>query len=304
MDRSVPFLSRQVRPVSCSVSRATSRASSGEAFVLPWCGTSTRRRPEAEPRISRARSGITVHAGCVEPIFEAVLANDPSRITAAAAAQRMEEDLFVAELYHMLYRGDTPLHLAAAGLRYDAARVLLAAGTPVNAVNRRGATSLHYACDPRPLSPTWDPGAQRRIIELLVSAAATVDQPDRGGVTPLHRAVRARSPAAVAALLSAGADPHAATSKAGSTPLHLAVAPTGASGTAGAGDLQLEIVRMLLAAGATMADVDGNGVAVADRIQSQALRDALAAGQLLSPGLANVSRVRHVAGASRATSSR
>jgi hypothetical protein len=42
-----------------------------------------------------------------------------------------------------------------------------------------------------------------------------------------------------------------------------------------------------------MADVDRNGVAVADRIQSQALRDALAAGQLLSPGLANVSRVRH-----------
>ncbi len=229
----------------------------------------------------------------MKPIFEAVLANDPSRITAAAAAQRMEEDLFVAELHHMLYRGDTPLHLAAAGLRYDAARTLLAAGTTVNAVNRRGATPLHYACDPRPLSPTWDPGAQRRIIELLVSAGATVDQPDRGEVTPLHRAVRARSPAAVAALLSAGADPHAATSKAGSTPLHLAVAPTGASGTAGAGDLQLEIVRMLLAVGATMADVDRNGVAVADRIQSQALRDALAAGQLLSPGLANVSRVRH-----------
>ena len=175
-----------------------------------------------------------MHAGCVEPIFEAVLANDPSRITAAAAAQRMDEDLFVAELPHMLYRGDTPLHLAAAGLRYDAARALLAAGSAVaNAVNRRGATALHYACDARPLAPTWDPAAQRRIIELLASAGATVDQPDRGGVTPLHRAVRARSPAAVAALLSVGADPCAATRKAGSTPLHLAVAPTGASGTAG-----------------------------------------------------------------------
>jgi ankyrin repeat protein len=165
----------------------------------------------------------------VEPIFEAVLANDPSRITPAAAAQRMDEDLFVPELPHQLYRGDTPLHLAAAGLRYDAARALLAAGTPVNAVNRRGATALHYACDPRPLSPTWDPPAQRRVIDLLVSAGTTVDHPDRGGVTPLHRAVRARSPAAVAALLSAGADPRAATGKAGSTPLHLAVAPTGAS---------------------------------------------------------------------------
>jgi ankyrin repeat protein len=214
----------------------------------------------------------------VEPIFEAVLANDPSRITAAAAAQRMEEDLFVAELPHMLYRGDTPLHLAAAGLRYDAARALLAAGIPVNAVNRRGATALHYACDARPQSAVWDPAAQRRIIELLVSAGATLDQPDRGGVTPLHRAVRARSPAAVAALLSAGADPRPATSKAGSTPLHLAVAPTGASGTAGTSDYQLEIVRLLLAAGATLTDVDRNGETVADRIQSQVLRKALAAG--------------------------
>jgi ankyrin repeat protein len=216
-----------------------------------------------------------MHAGCVEPIFAAVLADAPSRITAAAAAQRMDEDLFVAELSHQLYRGDTPLHLAAAGLRHDAARNLLAAGAPVDAVNRRGATPLHYACDPRPLSPTWDPDAQRRVIELLVSAGAAVSQPDRGGVTPLHRAVRARSPAAAAALLSAGADPHATTKKAGSTPLHLAVAPTGASGTAGAADLQLEIVRLLLTAGATLADVDRHGSTVADRIQSQALRDAL-----------------------------
>src|SRR5690349_24927759 len=188
----------------------------------------------------------------------------------------MEEDLLVPGV-HWLYRGDTPLHLAAAALRYDAARALLAARAPVNAVNRRGAAALHYACDPRPLSSRWDPDTQRRLVELLVSAGATVDRPDRGGVTPLHRAVRARSPAAVAALLSAGADPRAATRKAGSTPLHLAVAPSGAGGTAGSGELQLEIVRMLLAAGATLADVDHHGVAVADRIQSPVLRRALAA---------------------------
>jgi ankyrin repeat protein len=211
----------------------------------------------------------------VEPIFAAVLADDLSPITAAAAATRMEEDLLIPGV-HWLYRGDTPLHLAACALRYDAARALLDVGTPVNAVNRRGAAALHYACDPRPLSSRWDPDTQRRFIELLVSAGATVDLPDRGGVTPLHRAVRARSPAAVAALLSAGADPSAATRKAGSTPLHLAVAPSGAGGTAGSADLQLEIVRLLLAAGATLADVDGNGITVADRIRSQALRDALA----------------------------
>src|SRR6478609_3862023 len=126
----------------------------------------------------------------------------------------MDEDLLITDV-HWLYRGDTPLHLAAAGLRYDAARALLAAGVPVNAVNRRGAAALHYACDPRPLSPAWNPPAQRRVIDLLVSSGAAVDQPDRGGVTPLHRAVRARSPAAVAALLSAGADPRTMTRKAG-----------------------------------------------------------------------------------------
>lgn len=94
--------------------------------------------------------------------------------------------------------GRHPLHLAAAGLRYDAARALLAAGAPVSTINRRGATALHYACDPRPSSPTWDPASQRRIIELLASHGAEVDRPDRGGVTALHRAARARSPAAVA----------------------------------------------------------------------------------------------------------
>jgi ankyrin repeat protein len=217
----------------------------------------------------------------VEPIFVAVLANDSSEIAAIAArtpsavAQRVEQDVLVTELPHMLYRGDTPLHLAAAGLRHDAARALLAAGAPLDAVNRRGATVLHYACDPRPASATWDPAAQRRIIKLLVSRGVAVDQPDRGGVTALHRAVRARSPAAVAALLTAGADPRAATTKAGSTALHLAVAPTGASGTAKTGGDQIEIVRMLLAAGATMTDVDRNGVAVVDRIRSQALRKAI-----------------------------
>jgi ankyrin repeat protein len=222
----------------------------------------------------------------VEPIFEAALANDPAEIAAiaarspGAAAHRMAQGLFLAELPHTLYQGDTPLHLAAAGLRYDAARALLTAGTPVNAVNRRGAAALHYACDPRPSLRTWDPVSQRRIIELLVSRGAEVDRPDRGGITALHRAVRARSPAAVAVLLSAGADPWVATRNVGSTALHLAVASTGASGTAGTGELQIEIVRMLLAAGAAMTDVDRNGVAVADRIQSRALREALEAGQL------------------------
>jgi hypothetical protein len=48
------------------------------------------------------------HEAGVEPIFEAVLADDPSGITADTAGQRMDQDLFVAELPHQLYLGDTP----------------------------------------------------------------------------------------------------------------------------------------------------------------------------------------------------
>ena len=92
-----------------------------------------------------------MHADPVEPIFVAVLGNDSAEIAAIAArtpsaiAQRMQQDILVTELPHMLYRGDTPLHLAAAGLRYEAALALLAAGAPVDAVNRLGATVLSRA---------------------------------------------------------------------------------------------------------------------------------------------------------------
>jgi hypothetical protein len=100
---------------------------------------------------------------------------------------------------------------------------------------------------------------------------------------PIFAAVLANDPSRITAAAAAqrmDEDLHATTGKAGSTPLHLAVAPSGASGTTGASDLQLEIVWLLLTAGATLADVDRNGITVADRIQSQALRDALSADHL------------------------
>src|SRR5262249_53574476 len=148
---------------------------------------------------------------------------------------------------HWLYVGDTLLHLAAAALRVGAVRLFLDAGADPNAENRRGATPLHYACDARPRSGrTWDPIAQAKVIGLLVEHHVDLEHADRGGATALHRAVRARSPAAVQHLLKAGARVDRRLSKGGSSPLHLAVQSTGAGGTAGAVTEQIEIIGLLL----------------------------------------------------------
>ncbi len=218
----------------------------------------------------------------MEPIFEAVLADDVAAIAAILHASPAtlecvrEADELVQQIPHWLYRGDTPLHLAAAGLRLGALNALLSRGAAVDPVNRRGAAPLHYACDPRPSSVrAWSHQTQCEVIERLIKAGASVDRVDRGGVRPLHRAVRARSVSAVQALLSAGANPLSRTRDRGSTPLHMVVTSTGASGTADTLAQQIEIARLLLRAGASLDDVDGAGAPVTDRLRSGPLRDAL-----------------------------
>jgi hypothetical protein len=85
----------------------------------------------------------------------------------------------------------------------------------------------------------------------LISAGADPNALDRSGVSPLHRAVRTRSSAAVRALLDGGADARRP-NKNGSTPLHLARTTTGrgGSGSAYAREQQADIVGLLLARGA------------------------------------------------------
>jgi ankyrin repeat protein len=171
---------------------------------------------------------------------------DPAAFLHGDAAARMERDVLLPEVPHWLYRGDTPLHLAAAMLDTAAATALLGAGADPNAVNRRGAAPLHYACDPRPRTGGWDPEAQQRMIELLVARGAAVNAADAGGVTALHRATRARSPRAVATLLEAKADPGVRT-KRGTTPLQMSESSAGAGGTAGTVTEQHEIQSLLTA---------------------------------------------------------
>lgn len=162
----------------------------------------------------------------MEPIFDAILQSEKVTMqllkrSPELSGLRIAQDHLVETIPHWLYVGDTPLHLAAAALRTKAAKLLLESGADANAENRRGATPLHYVCDPRPmLGGTWDPQKQADLIELLVQHGAKLQQVDRGGVSALHRAVRARSPAAVRQLLRAGARVDAKLKKGSSTPLH------------------------------------------------------------------------------------
>ena len=89
----------------------------------------------------------------------------------------------------------------------------------------------------------------------------------KNGVTPLHRAVRFRSPAAVRFLLQNGADVNAVDRRTRSTPLHRAVTSTGAPATAGKSEQVLEIIELLLAHGADRAIKNSAGKTAADYVR-------------------------------------
>jgi len=217
-----------------------------------------------------------------EQLLAAIIAGDlPSaerllQQTNAPATFRFSADRLIENL-HWLYVGDTFLHLAAAALQPELAALLIREGAEPNAVNRRNAAPLHYACDPRPKSHRWNPAQQPRIIEVLVSAGAHLDGADKGGASPLHRAVRARNPSAVRALLDSGARVDLPLKKEGSTPLHLAVYGSGAGGTAETEPEQLEIIDALLRHGASPLAEDARGRSVIDSAKSAVVRDALTA---------------------------
>src|SRR3954462_5555718 len=146
-----------------------------------------------------------------------------ARIPSEGGATREDAQAwFFTDIRHYLYAGDTALHMAAAAFRRQVAALLVAHGADCRAKNRRGGEPPHYAAD----ANRWDPAAQAETIEYLISVGADPNALDRSGVSPLHRAVRTRSLAAVRALVDGGADSRRP-NKTGSTPLHLAVQTTG-----------------------------------------------------------------------------
>ena len=183
------------------------------------------------------------------------------RHLSVGATRDDSSSFFLADIAHYVYAGDTALHVAAAAFqRQVAAHSLVAHGADCRARNRRGAEPLHYAAD----ANRWDPAAQAETIAYLLSVGADPNAIDGSGVSPLHRAVRTRSLAAVRALLDDGADARRP-NKAGSTPLHLAVQDTGrgGSGSPQAREQQAGIIRLLLERGARVTDQDRQGKASA-----------------------------------------
>ena len=196
------------------------------------------------------------------------LANGATRAAAA--------DFSFEEINHYLYAGDTPLHAAAAAYRIDIARALIKNGADIAARNRRGAAPLHYAADGLPGSSTWNPEAQAEMITLLIDAGANPNALDKSGVAPLHRAVRQRCAGAVASLLRHGAAVRLK-NKSGSAPLHLAVQNTGRGGTGSPESkaFQIEIIELLLKAGADPNDRDARGRTACQCVKSEWIRRLL-----------------------------
>ena len=175
-----------------------------------------------------------------------------ARVCLATGATRQGPNAYFLErIRKHIYAGDTALHVAAAAYWKDFAQTLVAAGADLRARNCRGAEPLHAAAAGSPGADTWDPRAQAAMIAWLIDAGADPNAVDMDGVTPLHRAVRTRCAAAVAALLAGGADA-GRRNDSGSTPLRLARLTTGRSGAGSpeAKAQQQEILRLLARQGA------------------------------------------------------
>lgn len=120
-----------------------------------------------------------------------------------------------------------------------------------------------------------DPEGQRKRLIALLHAGADIHATDKNGVSALHHAVRFRSPTAVRTLIEHGANVNQVCRRSGSTPLHRAVTATGAPSTGGKLGETLEIIQLLLAAGADPSISNKSGRKPVDYARDEAIKSAL-----------------------------
>ncbi|XP_041876886.1 ankyrin repeat domain-containing protein 35-like [Corvus kubaryi] len=174
-----------------------------------------------------------------QKLLEAVTRGDVARVATLAARK-------AARPAKLNARGQSALHLAAAGGLTECLTLLLEHGAPVNDRNDDGSTALHLAtiaCQPQCVKVLLQHGANERHVDgqnrtplhwaassgcassilLLCDHGAPLDVPDTHGQTPLMLAARGNHAAACAQLLRRGAEPGLA-DRDGRTALELALA--------------------------------------------------------------------------------
>ena len=134
---------------------------------------------------------------------------------------------------------NSPLHWAAVGGRVDVAKLLIARGVPVKAVNSQGETALHWAAR----------GGCAEMVELLITSNQDVAVADRSGQTPLYCAAQNGHLEAARVLLSHAADVNATDRFWNITPLLLAARMAD----------NPALIRLLVEAGANVNAVDSRG---------------------------------------------
>jgi hypothetical protein len=220
----------------------------------------------------------------IDAITAAIARDDGKQLASLLVAdaelvrrQVARDQLLTSGIFHWIYVGDTPLHIASAGHRVRLAELLLAAGSDANAAsNRRRSTPLHYAADGFVTGQAWDPVRQVATLELLLKAGARINSQDATGATALHRATRTRCALAVRCLLNAGANPLLRNAS-GSAAFHLAVQTTGrgGSGEPVAKDAQARIIQEFLSHGVRPDLKDGKGHTVVECARSDWVRALL-----------------------------
>ncbi|XP_056366736.1 ankyrin repeat domain-containing protein 35 [Oenanthe melanoleuca] len=174
-----------------------------------------------------------------QKLLDAVTRGDVARVAALAARK-------AARPAKLNARGQSALHLAAAGGLTECLTLLLERGAPVNETNDDGSTALHLAtiaCQPQCVKVLLQHGANERHVDgqnrtplhwaassgcassvlLLCDHEAPLDVPDAHGQTPLMLAARGNHAAVCAQLLRRGAEPGLG-DRDGRTALELALA--------------------------------------------------------------------------------